>query len=325
MKASHAAKALLFLALLGGVFLAYQYRGEFTPDSLRAHLTELGPLAWAGFIALYVLATVFFLPGSVLTLLGGAVFGPLHGAFYSLTGATIGATIAFFVARYVASDFVRTRAGPRLTRLTTGVEAEGWRFVAFTRLVPLFPFNLLNYALGLTRIGVAPYVLATFVFMIPGAFVYTYIGYAGREAAMGGGGLLQKGLLALGALALLVFLPRLIARVRRGPEIDADGLKQMIEEGEDMLLLDVREPAEYTGELGHIAGTVNIPLGELKNRLDEIAAYQEKPVALICRTDVRSAKASRILSLNGFSSARVVRGGMTSWAEKNFPRESVGP
>ena len=83
---------------------------------------------------------------------------------------------------------MRRAAGERLARLIRGVEEEGWRFVAFVRLVPLFPFNLMNYAFGLTRIRLGEYVVASFVCMAPGAFAYTYLGYAGREAASGQAG-----------------------------------------------------------------------------------------------------------------------------------------
>ena len=100
--------------------------------------------------------------------------------------------LAFLVARYLASDWVAARSGGRLRQLIHGVETEGWRFVAFVRLVPLFPFNLLNYALGLTRIRFSHYLIATYVCMLPGAFAYTYLGYAGREAVGGGEGLIQK-------------------------------------------------------------------------------------------------------------------------------------
>jgi uncharacterized membrane protein YdjX (TVP38/TMEM64 family) len=95
------------------------------------------------------------------------------------------------------------------------VEDEGWRFVAFTRLVLLFPFFLLNYALGQTRIRTTHYILATYVFMLPAAFAFTYAGYAGRELAQGGEGLIQKGLLTLGLLAAIVVLPRFVRRLRR--------------------------------------------------------------------------------------------------------------
>lgn len=160
---------------------------------------------------------MFFLPGSALTLAGGALFGPVVGTLFSLTGATVGASVAFLIARYLSSGWVARRTGGRLEQLVEGVEEEGWRFVAFVRLVPLFPFNMLNYALGLTRIRFSHYVLTSYVCMFPGALAYTYIGYAGREAVAGGEGLIQKGLLGLGLLALALFLPRLVRTLRRRP------------------------------------------------------------------------------------------------------------
>ncbi len=204
----------LFLVLTGAIGLAFLYRDHLDATTLQQRIEGAGMAAPLLFISIYALATVLFLPGSVITLAGGALFGPVLGTFYSLTGATIGAALAFLVARYLASDWVEEKTGGTLRRLKEGVEQEGWRFVAFVRLVPLFPFNLLNYALGLTRIRFRDYVIASYLFMLPGAIAYTYLGYVGREAASGGEGLVQKGLLALALLAVVAFLPRLIGRLR---------------------------------------------------------------------------------------------------------------
>ena len=207
---------LAILALLiTAIVLAVMYRDAFNQEALQAQLTQLGPWSVVIFMLIYMIAPSLFLPGSILTLAGGALFGPIYGTFYSLTAATIGATLAFIIARYLASDWVATKTGGRLKQLIAGVENEGWRFVAFVRLVPLFPFNLLNYALGLTRIKLSHYVIASYICMFPGALAYTYIGYAGREALAGGEGLIQKALLALGLLALIAFLPRIIKRLRQ--------------------------------------------------------------------------------------------------------------
>ena len=195
-------------------------RDRIDANALEGWIQGFGIWGPALFIGLYALATVLFLPGSIFSLAGGMLFGPVWGTLYNLTGATIGATIAFLIARYLASDWVARKAGGRLARLIAGVEAEGWRFVAFVRLVPLFPFNLLNYALGLTCIRVSHYVLASFICMFPGGLAYTYLGYAGREAAAGSEGTIQKGLIALGILAAVAFLPRLVKRLRKAPAID---------------------------------------------------------------------------------------------------------
>ena len=134
--------------LAGIIAVAAQYREVLDAETLSDTLDSFGIWAPVAFIALFALATVAFLPGMVFALAGGVIFGPVLGTLYNLTGATIGAVLAFMAARYVASGWVREKAGPRLDRIIRGVEDEGWRFVAFTRLVPLVPFNPLNYALG---------------------------------------------------------------------------------------------------------------------------------------------------------------------------------
>lgn len=209
------ARLILLLVLIAGIVLAIIYRESFNADALQAWVKNAGPIGPFLFILIYALGTVFFLPGSVMTMAGGVLFGPVWGTFYNLTGSTLGATFAFLVARYLASDWVEQKSGGRLKQLKQGVEGEGWRFVAFVRLVPLFPFNLLNYALGLTHIKLSHYIIASFICMLPGAIAYTYLGYAGREALSGGGSWIQKSLLALALLAMVAFLPRLIGRLRK--------------------------------------------------------------------------------------------------------------
>lgn len=309
----------LLLLLAGAIGMAIVYRDRFDASALQAWVENAGAWAPLLFMLIYAAAAVLFLPGSILTLAGGALFGPLLGTFYNLTGATLGAALAFLVARYLASDWVAARSGGRLKQLINGVESEGWRFVAFVRLVPLFPFNLLNYALGLTRIRFWHYLLATYVCMLPGAVAYTYLGYAGREAVGGGEALIQKALLALALLAVVAFLPRLIGRLREGPMLNIAELKQRLDSGSDALLLDVRTGADFIGEQGHIEGATNIALEELSARLDDISDYQERPVFLVCRTDKRSAKAALLLAEQGFADVHIARGGMTDWISHGYP------
>ena len=217
MKPGNAARIGLALALAAGLLLAFANRQALSGDALSRWLGEAGVWAPVAFIALYAAATVFFFPGAVLTLAAGALFGAVPGALYSLTGATLGAVLAFVIARYLAADWVARRAGGRLKQLIEGVEAEGWRFVAFVRLVPLFPFNLVNYAFGLTRIPLAAYAAASFVCMFPGALAYAWLGHAGREALAGGEGAIRNALFALALLAFVAFLPRLLRRFQRKP------------------------------------------------------------------------------------------------------------
>ncbi len=209
------ARRLALLALLGTVAIwAFLHRGALDAHSFGAVLAGAGAWGPLVFMATYAAATVALLPGTVMTLLGGALFGPLAGTFYNLTAATLGATGAFLVSRYLAADWVRARLGVRAEQLIRGVEREDWRFVALVRLVPLVPFNLLNYALGLTRVRVSRYMLASYLAMLPGTFAYTYLGYAGRAALAGHAGVLRKGLIALALLACAALLPRMIRRLR---------------------------------------------------------------------------------------------------------------
>ena len=209
-----APRLVVALVLAGAIVWAAvnRHRLDFaTLDSWISGLGAWGPLA---FDTLYALATPAFLPGALFSLAGGALFGPIWGSVLNLVGATIGAGVAFLVARYLAGDWVTRRSGGFLTRLIAGVDAQGWRFVALLRLVPLFPFNLTNYALGLTRIRFITYLGTSFVCMAPGAVAYTWLGYAGRGAVAGNTQSVRYGLLGLGALAAVAFLPRLFASVR---------------------------------------------------------------------------------------------------------------
>lgn len=314
-------RLLLISLLVAGVTLAVVYRDQFDAQALETWVKDAGAAAPIIFMLVYAVAAVLFLPGSVVTLAGGALFGPVLGTFYNLTGATIGAALAFLVSRYLASDWVAERTGGRLKQLIKGVEGEGWRFVAFVRLVPLFPFNLLNYALGLTRIPFLHYLIATYICMLPGAIAYTYLGYAGREAVAGSEGLIQKGLLALALLAAVAFLPRLIGKIRKGPMIDVPELKQRLDAGEDVLVLDVRPEDGFNGELGHVPGCTHIPLDELEQRIHELDDYQEKPIVTICRTDRMSATAAQLLAQKGFADVHVARMGMTDWNKQGYPTE----
>jgi len=207
-------RLFLFAVLVIGFALAILYRDSIDIIAIQSWIEQSGTLAPLIFMLFYIFATIFFLPGSVLTLAGGALFGPVWGVFYNLTAASLGAILSFLAARYLASDWIAKKSAGRLKQLIIGVEKEGWRFVAFVRLVPVFPFNLLNYALGLTKIKLLDYSLATYICMLPGAVAYTYLGYIGREAATGGESLIQKALLALALLAMVAFLPRLTKQFR---------------------------------------------------------------------------------------------------------------
>lgn len=147
-------------------------------ERLRDWIDGFGALAPVVFIAIYAVGTVAFLPGTPLSLLAGLVFGPVFGTLWIVIGATMGAALAFLVGRYAARGLVEgwTANNERIRGLDRGVEKHGWRMLIITRLVPLFPFNLQNYAYGLTRIGLGVYVGLTAICIIPGAAVYAFAG-----------------------------------------------------------------------------------------------------------------------------------------------------
>jgi uncharacterized membrane protein YdjX (TVP38/TMEM64 family) len=183
--------ALALLALAAVVALG---RALDAPLLLRQALDAVRGLgAWGdvAFVLLYVAATVLFLPGSVLTLGAGAVFGVARGSVLVSIAATLGATAAFLVGRYLARDHVARRIAGRagFRAVDEAVAREGWKIVGLTRLSPVFPFNLLNYAFGVTRVSLRDYVLASWVGMMPGTVMYVYLGaLAGDLATLGGGG-----------------------------------------------------------------------------------------------------------------------------------------
>ena len=138
---------------------------------------SLGSIAPIAFIVLYNVATVLLIPGSVLTLGSGVLFGLFWGSLYVFFAATLGATLAFWLGRNVARDWVSKKisAYPKFAAIDKAVAKEGFKIVFLTRLSPLFPFNLLNYAFGITQVSLKDYVLGS-VGMIPGTILYVYIG-----------------------------------------------------------------------------------------------------------------------------------------------------
>lgn len=210
--------ALLALIVAGAV-LALVYRQQLSAERLQAWIGALGVWGPLVYMGVYLVGTLF-VAGAALTLVGGALFGPVWGVLYVLIGSVSGATLAFLIARYLAADWVERHTHGVLRQVKEGVEAEGWRFVAFTRLVPLFPFILLNYALGLARIPLRTYVVTSAIFMLPGIAGYVYLGYAGREALLGGPHALNKILWAVAVFAALVFLPLLVRRIRTRRRVD---------------------------------------------------------------------------------------------------------
>ncbi len=207
-------RAKLALAISAVVALVAAGRFLDLPRLLTVALgwvAAQGAAGIAAYVALYVLATVLFLPGSVLTLGAGAVYGLLYGFPIVSVASILGATAAFLVGRHLARDMVarRVAGNPKFAAIDEAVGREGWKIVGLTRLSPVFPFNLLNYAFGLTRVSLAHYVAASWVGMIPGTIMYVYLGSLAGDLAtlgarQGGRTPAQWALYAVGLVATVV-------------------------------------------------------------------------------------------------------------------------
>ena len=159
---------------------------EWLRDALH-WIDRLGAVGAIAFILLYIIAAVAFLPGSIVTLGAGFVFGVVLGSVYVFIGATLGATAAFLVGRYLARGWVAKKIArnAKFLAIDRAVGREGLKIVVLTRLSPIFPFNLLNYAYGITGVSLKDYVIGS-VGMIPGTIMYVYFGsLAGSLATLG--------------------------------------------------------------------------------------------------------------------------------------------
>ncbi|NOY45260.1 MAG: TVP38/TMEM64 family protein [Deltaproteobacteria bacterium] len=214
------------------VWLGWRYdlRGLLL-DAL-GRIEDLGVVGAAAFAAIYVAACILFIPGSVLTLGAGVVYGVVWGSVLVSAASTLGATAAFLVGRYLARDWVaRKIAGnPRFRAIDDAVAREGWKIVGLTRLSPVFPFNLLNYAYGLTKVSLRDYLLASWVGMMPGTVMYVYLGsLAGDLASVGTGQTTRtpaQWALYLTGLAATVLVTVYITRIARA------ALAKKVEPGE---------------------------------------------------------------------------------------------
>lgn len=196
-------KFIIFLILILGIIFLVRYYGiqeYLSVDKIRSSVEMFGPLAPIGFIIIYNIGSVLFLPGTILSLAGGAIFGATLGTIYVVIGATLGATLAFLISRYFARSFfedIVEKKFPKLREYDEKLEKNGFMTVLFFRLIPVFPFNGLNFALGLTKVKTKDYFLATMIGIIPGTFAYVYLGSS--IASMN----LRNIVLAIGLIAIL--------------------------------------------------------------------------------------------------------------------------
>ena len=150
--------------------------------ALTSWIEQLGPAGVAVFIGIYAIATVLLFPGWIFTVAAGLIFGVVGGTAAALCGATLGAALAFLVARYLARDSVQkfAKSNPRFQAIDQAIGENGWKIVGLLRLNPLIPFNISNYFYGITAIPFWQYALVSAIGMLPGALLYAYLGAVGK-------------------------------------------------------------------------------------------------------------------------------------------------
>jgi uncharacterized membrane protein YdjX (TVP38/TMEM64 family) len=215
-KGSPVKLVLALLAVVAVIFLANRFGliEELRDiEGLQQWFQELGAVGYLVYVLLYIAVAVFMLPASAVTIVAGITFGSIVGGVLALIGATIGACVAFLIARYAARDTIVAKFGqnPLFKRIEDGVRENGTSFLILTRLVPVFPYNIQNYAYGLTAISLPTFALVSLITMAPGAFIYAYM--AGEIVTQG----VSVGLLLQFAVAGLVLfgvslIPKYIAK-----------------------------------------------------------------------------------------------------------------
>ncbi|MEO6035618.1 MAG: TVP38/TMEM64 family protein [Verrucomicrobiota bacterium] len=214
-------KLIALGAVVAGLLVASRFLplGEWT-ESFSSWVKGQGALGILIFMAVYILGTVLFLPGSLMTLAAGVIFGLGWGIVVALTSATIGASLSFLIGRYVARDAIskRVEKSEKFKAVDAAIGEQGWKIVGLLRLSPVIPFNFANYFFGITRVRFWPYVFASFFGMAPGTSLYVYLGYAGK-ATLGGAkgkhGPAQYILLGVGlaaTIAVTIYVTRLARR-----------------------------------------------------------------------------------------------------------------
>ena len=208
--------ALLFVASQTGILALLT-----DVEGLQTWIAGFGPMGYLVYVLLYIFACVFMLPGSAFTIVAGIAFGPVTGGLLALFAATLGATAAFIVARFLLRDVILSKFGsnPMFKKIDDGVAQNGTSFLILTRLVPVFPFSLQNYAYGLTGIKLMTYSLVSLLTMAPGAFIFAYM--AGDIATNGVSVMLLVKFAAAGLVLFGVSLiPKYIAK-KKGIDMTA--------------------------------------------------------------------------------------------------------
>ena len=199
------------LILIGIILCQIQFNLIQTIPTIIQWIESLGIIGMSLFVLVYILACIFLIPGSPLTVGAGAVFGFWTGLILVSVGSTLGAVAAFLISRYLARGFIEKKIDKshKFSAMDMAIKREGWKIIFLARLSPIIPFFLLNYALGLTKIRLRTYIISSWAGMIPGTVLYTYIGSLGKtilttENSLTDWVILGAGLIATVSVTLII-------------------------------------------------------------------------------------------------------------------------
>ena len=199
------------LILIGIILCQIQFNLIQTIPKIIQWIESLGIIGMSLFVLVYILACIFLIPGSPLTVGAGAVFGFWTGLILGSVGSTLGAVAAFLISRYLARGFIEKKIDKshKFSAMDMAIKREGWKIIFLARLSPIIPFFLLNYALGLTKIRLRTYIISSWAGMIPGTVLYTYIGSLGKtilttENSLADWVILGVGLIATVSVTLII-------------------------------------------------------------------------------------------------------------------------
>jgi uncharacterized membrane protein YdjX (TVP38/TMEM64 family) len=199
---------LVVLALLvAGIVAVLLNRAALEPDAIRATIAAHSAIAPLLFLLLHIVASLLFVPRTLMGLVAGGVFDFWWGLLWAATGSVLGAVAGFLIARYVNSGMIDLESLPRLGPVLQRAEAGGWRAVTMLRLIPVIPHSFSNYALGLTRLSLGGYALGSLFGQLPMTIAYVSFGAAGGRAAAGGQDWLLPLIVGALALAASILLP----------------------------------------------------------------------------------------------------------------------
>jgi uncharacterized membrane protein YdjX (TVP38/TMEM64 family) len=210
---ANAARLIALGFVAAGIVAAWRWRGWFDPTALSGFI-DRNPAAPAAFVALHIVASLVFVPRTLMAVVAGLVFGAWWGVLWAALGSVLGAVAGFLLARYIHSGLLDPKIIARIGSLLARAERGGWRMVAVLRLVPIIPHSLTNYALGLTRLKLGAYAFGSLLGQLPLTIAYVDLGAAGGRALLGAADWLLPSAVGASALALSLLIPLLARRFR---------------------------------------------------------------------------------------------------------------